>query len=144
VVSERVEMPDSLAVFGQACRLDAGDLLHGGGQPRRVFAAPPGLLAQLVELLQEHDGLEMLHPGVAAAREIGKCSLETTVRASTVVERTGAIDQIVAVTGDGAALARRQVLGVLKAEATQVPDRPAHASLVLREPRLAGVLDDRK
>src|SRR5207245_3479780 len=143
VVPEWVEMPDGLAVLGQARRQDAGDLLQRGGEARGVFAAPNRVLAQLVELLQEHSRLEVLHADVAAAREIGPCPLEVPVRAPAVVERAGPIDEIVTIAGDRATFARRQVLGVLDAEAAQVADRPARVSPVLREPGLAGVLDDR-
>src|SRR5207249_6743063 len=137
-------MPDGLAVLGQARRQDAGDLLQRGGEARGVFAAPNRVLAQLVELLQEHSRLEVLHAEVAAAREIGPCPLEVPVRAPAVVERASPIDEIVTVAGDSATFARRQVLRVLEAEAPQVADRPALVSPVLREPGLAGVLDDRE
>lgn len=80
---------------------------------------------------------------VAAAREVG-ASLEAAVGTSAVVERAGAVDEIVSVAGDSATFARRQVLGVLEAEASEVADRSAFLSLVVREPGLTGVLDDRE
>ena len=144
VVPERVQVPDRPAVLGQARRLDARDLLQGGGQAIGVLAPPGRVLDQLVELLQEHGRLEVLHAEVAAAREVGPRALEAPVGAAAVVERAGPVQEVVAVAGDGPALAGREVLGVLEAEAAQVADRPALAALVLGQPGLAGVLDDRE
>ena len=69
VVSERIEMPDRPAVFRQTRRLDAGNLFQVGAQIVRVLAPARGFLHQLVELLHEDHGLELLHPVVAAAGE---------------------------------------------------------------------------
>src|SRR5205809_776069 len=62
VVSEWIEMPDRPAVFRQARRLDAGNLLQMGAQVVRVLTAARGFLHQLVELLHENHSLELLHP----------------------------------------------------------------------------------
>ena len=52
------------------------------------------------------------------------------------------IQQLNSVAGDGPALAGGNVLGLLEAEAAQIAQRAALATLVFAQPRLAGVLND--
>ena len=88
----------------------------------------------------ENHGLRLRHPVVAAAGEAA-VSLVRPDGAAAVVEGVALVDQLLAHAGDGAAFAGRNVLGFLEAEAAQVAERAALAALVLRQPRLAGILD---
>src|SRR5207244_9032033 len=102
VVSEGIEMPDRPAVFRQPRRLDAGNLLEVGAQVVRVLTSARGFMHQLVELLHENHGLELLHPIVAATGKVRLCTLEGPGGASNVVERVAPVQEIIAVASDGA------------------------------------------
>ena len=136
-------MPRRAAVLGQAHGRDAGNLAEVGGQVVGVGAADFGLLHQLVELLHEQDRLRLGHPVIVAAGETAT-ALVRADSAAAVVEGVALVDQFVAHACDRAAFAGRDVLGFLEAEAAQVAERAALAALVFRQPRLAGILDDRQ
>src|SRR5439155_14343522 len=122
VVSEWIEMPDRPAVFGQPHRPDAGNLFQVCAQVVRVLTPAFGFPHQLVELLQENHGLELLHPIVASAGEKRLRAFEVPGGASDVVEGVAPVEEIIAVTGDGAAFAGGELLGVLEAETGQVAE----------------------
>src|SRR5205823_7589571 len=76
VISEWIEMPDRAAVFRQPRRMDAGNLFQMRAQVVRVLTTTRGFLHQLVKLLHEDHGLELLHPVVAATSEKLLCAFE--------------------------------------------------------------------
>ncbi len=141
VVAERVEMPDWIAVFGEANCLDARDGFEAFGEMLGVGAADFCFLDELVELLHEDDGLELLHSVIAAAGEIGSGAFEVAKCPAAIVERLATIEEIVAVSGYGAAFAGWEMFGILEAETAEVTKHAAFAALVFGEPRLAGILD---
>src|SRR5437867_3443074 len=106
-------MPDRAAVSGQTYRLDAGNLFQVGAQVVGVLTSSRSLLHQLVELLHEDHGLELLHPVVAAAREIRLCAFEASRGSSDVVKGVAPVQEFIAVAGDGAAFSRWDMLGIL-------------------------------
>src|SRR5213593_2391703 len=135
-------MPDGPAVSGHTHRLNTGNLLEAAAQIVGVLAPARGFLHQLVELLHENDGLELLHPEVSAASEIRFVTLEAPEGTATVVEGLAAIQEIIIIACDGAAFAGRQMLGFLEAETAQVPERSALTALVFGEPRLARIFNE--
>src|SRR5205807_2557784 len=141
VVSEWIEMPDRGAVLRQTRRLDAGNLFQVAAQVVRVLAPARGFLNQLVELLHADDGLELLHPVIAATGEILLCASKAARGTSHVVEGVAPVQEFIAVAGYGAAFATRDMLGILKAETSQITERAALAAFVFGEPGLAGILD---
>lgn len=64
-------MPNGLAVFRQACGLDAGNLFQLGAQVVGVFPAACRFAHELVDLLHQNHGLKLLHSVVAAAWSSG-------------------------------------------------------------------------
>src|SRR5439155_12464372 len=122
VVSEWIEMPDRAAVCRQTRRLNAGNLFQVGAQVVRVLAPSRGFLHQLVELLHEDHRLKLLHPVIAATGEILLCAFEAPGGSSDVVKSVAPVQKFVAVAGDGTAFATRDMLGILKAETSQVTE----------------------
>src|SRR5207249_3064448 len=96
--------------------LVAGNLFQVGAQVVRVLAPARGFLNQLVELLHEDHGLELLHPVIAATGEILLCASKAARGTSYVVKGVAPVQEFIAVAGDGAALATRDMLGILKTE----------------------------
>src|SRR5205814_8362114 len=81
------------------------------------------------------------HPVIAATGEIFLCASKATRGTSYVVEGVAPVQEFIAVAGDGAAFATRDMLGILKAETSQITERAALAAFVFGEPGLAGILD---
>lgn len=141
VVAERVEVPDWLAVCWEADCLDARDGFESFSEMLGVGAADFSFLDEFIELLHEDDGLELLHAVVAAAREIRSGAFEVAVGPAAIVERLATIEEIVAVSGYGAAFAGWEMFGILEAETAEVAKHAAFAAFVFGEPRLAGIFD---
>ena len=72
----------------------------------------------------------------------GLAPLKVPVARPTLWKAWAAVQEFVAVAGDGAALATRDVLGILKTETSQVAEGAAFAAFVFGQPGLTGVLDD--
>src|SRR5207247_6561879 len=142
--SEWIKVPDRAAVFRQTRWLDAGNLFQMDAQVVCVFTPARRFLHELLELLHEDHGLELLHAIVAATGKIRLGAFEASRGVSDVVEGVAAVEKFIAVAGHGAAFAGRDMLGILKAETRQIAECAAFAAFVFGEPGLASILDHRK
>src|SRR5262249_29459401 len=83
-----------------------------------VLLAGPRLLLEPGELREQQRRLKFCHAQVAAVADVGKGGLRG--RPAVVVEALAALDELLVVAENGAALAGIQVLGGLETEAAEV------------------------